>query len=147
MSAEIRGPDRIYLSRHAADVVAKLREANYLELNEGAVSRSEIFLFAMAFGAGTVPTKLAGLNDGGWVLEKSIEAQTLSLIYAFFISKLEGGELDKIMEKNHVYGMAQEYANTGFEVLEHFLETKKDTEAVWDILTDLDRLYEENLSI
>lgn len=146
MSAETRGPDRIYLSRHAAEVVARLREANYMELNEGAANRSEIFLFAMAFGAGSVPTKLDGLNEGGWVLEKSIESQTRALMYALFISKLEGGELDEIMDKGRVYAMAQEYANTGFEVLENFLDTKKDGEAVWDILADLDRLYTENLA-
>ena len=134
-------PYRISISKKAREFVSKIDETKYLGLQDSAVSRSELFSFAMAIGVDTIPTKLENTYPGGLVLDKSIDSGTKALMYALFIDKLGGGDLDEITRKDEVYTLAQEYANTGFEVLEDYMGRKRDSELIWDLLEELDSQY------
>ena len=109
------------------------------------INRTELFAFAMAVGADTVPTKLENIYPGGLVLEKSIDTRTKALMYALFIKNLGDGDLDEITKKDAVYSMAQEYANTGFEIIEDYMNKKKDTDLIWDLLEEMDKQYESSV--
>lgn len=141
MEIKAKHPDRINISKRAREIVDKIDKAKYFGLQDSVVSRSELFSFAMAIGADTVPTKLENIYSGGLVLEKSIDSRTKALMYALFINKLGDGDLDEMTKKDQVYSLAQEYANTGFEIMEDYMERKKDSELIWELLEDLDLQY------
>jgi hypothetical protein len=55
-------------------------------------------------------------------------------------------EEEKIGDKDEAFLVAQEYANTGFQVISEWLSNlkKKDSEAImWDLLEEMDTKYTE----
>lgn len=141
MEVKSNHPDRINISKKAREYVEKIDETKYFGLQDTAISRSELFSFAMAIGADTVPTKLENTYPGGLILDKSIDGCTKALIYALFIDKLGNGNLDEITKKDAVYTLAQEYANTGFEVLADYMDREKDSDLIWELLEELESQY------
>lgn len=141
MEVKSNHPDRISISKKAREYVEKIDETKYFGLQDTAISRSELFSFAMAIGADTVPTKLENTYPGGLILDKSIDSCTKALIYALFIDKLGNGNLDEITKKDAVYTLAQEYANTGFEVLADYMDREKDSDLIWELLEELESQY------
>ena len=145
MSAIIKNPDRINITKKAKVVVDKIDQSKYLNLGLPA-TRSELFIFAMALGIDTIPTKLENINQGGFILESSIDSKMRALLCAYFISRLPNVDmLDDVADKECVYNMAQEYANTGFEILDDYMDNKKDYELIWDLLEELDNQYRDNV--
>lgn len=144
-----KNPDRLNYSTKAKQLLEKIEESNYIGLaNRGGagVSRSEIFLFAMALGAeSNSPTELKNPYPGGLVQDKSIDGKTKAVIYSQFISRLTDpeNELDKIGNKGEVYKLAEQYANTGFQCIEEYLGTKKPESLLWDLFLELDEQYNE----
>ncbi len=142
-------PDRLDYSTKAKHLLDKVEESNYMGLaNKGGagVSRSEIFLFAMALGVESKsPTEIKNTYPGGLVLDKSIDAKTQAAMYAQYISQLSDpeNELDEITKKGDVYKLAEQYANTGFEYIEEYVDTKKPDVLVWDLFLELDKQYED----
>lgn len=142
-----KNPDRLNYSTKAKLLLDKVEESNYLGLaNRGGagVSRSEVFLFAMALGAESKsPTEVKTPYTGGLVLDKSIDSTTKATMYAQYISQLYDPEnqLDEITKKSDVYKLAEQYANTGFECIEEYLNTKKPETLVWDLFLELDEQY------
>lgn len=140
-------PDRLDYSTKAKQLLDKIEESNYMGLaNKGGagVSRSEIFLFAMALGVESKsPTEVKNTYPGGLVLDKSIDAKTNAAMYAQFISQLSEpeNELDEITKKGEVYKLAEQYANTGFECIEEYVNSKKPEILVWDLFLELDEQY------
>lgn len=133
-------PDRIYISQTAKKVIDKIDELDYLGLGKQSASRSELFLFAMSLGVDTYPTRLDSVI--GLILEKSFSAQMQSLLYALFIDKKTNQDmLDLITDKEQVYSLAQKYANTGFEILEDYMQKGKDVEVVWSLIDEIDKQY------
>ena len=133
-------PDRIGTTQAAKKVIAKIDEVDYLKLGKSSASRSELFLFAMALGMDTYPTKLD--NVDGLILEKSFGGQMQALLYALFIEKkTNDNTLDLITDKEQVYSLAQEYANTGFEILEDYMKKSKDTDLLWTLIAEMDKEY------
>lgn len=143
MEVKLNYPDRINISKKARGFVEKIDETKYFDLQDSAISRSELFSFAMAIGVDTVPTKLENTYPGGLILDKSIDSCTKALMYALFIDKLDDGDLDEITKKDAVYSFAQEYANTGFEVLADYMIRVKDSDLIWELLDELESQYSE----
>lgn len=144
MEINSKAPDRIYTTKKVRDIIAKIDETHFMGLDTNNITRSELFLFAMALGAETIPTKLDSLNSGGLVLEKSIDSRTKALMYALYIDHLnEKDNLDAITNKNDVYNTAQEYANTGFEILEEYMKKGKVEDLIWELMSELDAQYEK----
>ncbi len=108
-------------------------------------TRSELFIFAMALGIETAPSKLENIHSGGFILDSSIDSRTRSLMHGYFIGKLQYDNdidaLDAVTQKEYVYSKAQEYANTGFEILDDYVNKKKDSELIWDLIKELDDQY------
>lgn len=146
MSSITKSPDRINITKRAKNVVDKIDQSKYLSLEFPSTTRSELFILAMAIGIDTVPAKLENINPGGFILESSIDSTTRALMYAYFISRLPNvGMLDNVTDKEYVYNTAQEYANTGFEIIDDYINNKKDNELIWDLLAELDNQYRENV--
>jgi hypothetical protein len=143
----LKNPDRLNYATRAKLALDKIEESNYMGLaNRGGagVSRSEIFLFAMALGVESKsPTEVKNPYAGGLVLEKSIDSKTKAAMYSQFIFQLSDpeNELDEITKKSEVYKLAEQYANTGFECIEEYLDTKNPEMLVWDLFLELDEQY------
>jgi hypothetical protein len=95
----------------------------------------------MSLGSESIPLKLDNIYTGGLLLEHSIESRTKSMMYALYIGKLEDRDIDEITQKASVYNLAQEYANTGFHIIEDYMGRKKDTDLIWELLAELDEKY------
>lgn len=146
MSTIAKNPDRINITKKAKIVVDAIDQSKYLSLEFPSTTRSELFIFAMALGIDTIPTKLENVNPGGFILDSSIDSTTRALLYAYFIGKLPNvSMLDTVTNTECVYNIAQEYANTGFEILDDYMDNKKDCELIWDFLEELDNQYHENV--
>ncbi len=141
MEKTIKGPDRINYTKKAKSLIDKIDNSKFFCLNDNVTTRSELFAFAMAIGSDTTRTKLENVYPGGLVLDKSIDMKTKALMYALYINNISDDNLDSITNKEAVYTMAQEFANTGFENLEDYYNTKKEVTLMWELLNELDKQY------
>lgn len=139
-------PDRLNYSTKAKQLLEKIDEVNYMGLGLKGITRSELFLFAMSLGVES-KTKREVVNPyaGGLVLDKSIDSRTQASMYSHFISLLNdpNNELDSITNKSLVYKTAEQYANTGFEIIADYFDNKKPEALLWDLFLELDVQYEE----
>jgi hypothetical protein len=141
-----RMPDRLNYSTEAQQLVKKIDDINYMGLGVKEITRSELFLFAMALGVEIkTTTEINNPYTGGLVLDKSIDSKTRAIIYSLFISMLQDPEnqLDEVTDKSRVYKLAEQYANTGFEILENYFDKKRPDDLVWDLFLELDKKYED----
>ena len=147
MQSAIKNPDRINVTRKTRELLDRIDESKFFCLHDSLTTRSELFAFAMAIGSDTIPTKLENTYPGGLVLEKSIDSHTKALMYALFINNLKNLDIDEISKKDAVYHMAQEFANTGFEVIEDYMSKKKDKDLLWYLLDELDAQYQNEVGV
>lgn len=141
-----RIPDRLNYSTKAKQLLEKIDEVNYMGLGLKGITRSELFLFAMSLGVESkTKTEVINPYPGGLILDKSIDSKTQASMYSQFISLLEdpNNEIDAIADKSQVYKMAEQYANTGFEILADYFNKKKPEDLVWDLLLELEAQYIE----
>lgn len=139
-------PDRLNYSTKAKQLLEKIDEVNYMGLGLKGATRSELFLFAMSLGVeSNTKTEVVNPYTGGLILDKSVDSKTRALMYSQYISLLEDpdNELDAVTDKGHVYKTAEQYANTGFEIIADYFNNKKPEDLVWDLFLELDAQYEE----
>jgi len=144
MSITGKTPSRIFVSKEVDALIDTIDSKKYLDLDKSTTSRMELFLFAMALGIETkTPTIISSLSQGGLVLEQAIKNQEKTLMHACYINLMPESEtIDSAADKEKVYSMAQEYANTGFHILEQYMQTKPAGTVVWDLVKELDDQYE-----
>lgn len=149
MNETVKEPDRIFVSKHASEIIDKIDRKNYFGLSKSVITRPELFLFAMALGYETLPTKLE--NTVGLFLDKDTErlGTLKSLMYALFIKDLKNqDQLDEIDNTNKVYDLCQQYANTGFEILEDYLKNKTEDALTMNLIKEnnesYDKLFNDN---
>jgi hypothetical protein len=89
-------------------------------------------------------TELESKHPGGFILDNSINPRTRASIYSQFIIALDNtnDELDAINDKSKVYELAEQYANTGFKIIEDYYDKKKGETLLWELFTELDKQYE-----
>lgn len=141
----IRTPDRLNYSQNAHNVIERIDSENYMGLGVNKITRSELFLFAMSLGIESRhKTPLSSTYTGGLVLDKSIDSKTRACMFALYIDELSdpNDQLDAITEKGNVYKVAEQYANTGFEILADYLDNKKAFDLALEIFMELDEVYE-----
>jgi hypothetical protein len=144
MDNNTKAPDRLYVSTKAKELADRLDTNDYFGLGKASINRSELFLFAMALGVETgLDTQIINPYSGGLILDKSIDNKTRSLMHAEFLFSFSdpNKELDRITDKGGVYKMAEQFANTGFQILEDYIEKKKATDLVYDLFLELDERY------
>lgn len=139
-----KGPDRLNITRKARNIITRVDQEKYFGLQINNTSRSELILFMMALGiSAKTPTRLENTYPEALILENSITSRTISFMYALFIGILEDEDIDKITQKELVYDMAQQYANTGFEILEDEMNKMTDKKLMWNVIQELDNKYDE----
>ena len=142
----IKVPDRLNCSNNAFQLLEKIDNANYMGLDKGMITRSEVFLFAMSLGVESkTKNEITSTHQGGLILEKSIDSKTRASIYSQYIISLKepSNELDEILKKDKVFKLAEQYANAGFEMIAYYFENKEPEELVIDLFLELDSQYEK----
>ncbi len=121
--------DRIYID----EKFRKIRE----DINEMfkplgvSYETKEIFLLAMVLGL-DVPSQISGRRDGYFMLQ-NLRSEEMNLLYLCFWH--HNTDVMAMADTNKVYNIAEECANTGFQLLENYLNEKKDSLISW-LLTD-----------
>jgi len=136
-------PDRLYISNNATDIVDQIDKNDILLLGKSSNNRLNLFLFAMARGLSTnLPTPL--ISSKGFILESNIDIPHKALLYACYIGSLKDiSFIDDILDKDKVYNLAQEYANTGFEIIESDMKETKESNMAFYMINELDKLHEK----
>ena len=140
----IKIPDRLNYSQKAHDVIEHIDSENYMGLGGNKLTRSELFLFAMSLGIESRhKTPLSNVYTGGLVLDKSIDSKTRAGMLAQYVDELNdpSDQLDAIADTGNVYKNAEQYANTGFEILADYLENKKPFDLALEMFMELDEAY------
>lgn len=138
----VKQPDRISISKKAKQVVDGIENTGLLNLHNKFTSRAELFSFALALGV-EIETETNIASNVSLVLDSSIDPRTKAIIYALFICSIDNKEtLDEVITKGDVYIKAQNYANTGFEILEDYA-SKKSENVMWELISQLDDQYEK----
>lgn len=142
MNENSKRPDRIYVTKQAQRIKNKIDEKNFLGLDNNMTDRIQLFLFAMALGINTrCPTKLDNLDS--FVLDQSIKMHHRALMYALYIGKIEDkNNLEECINTESVYDLAQRYANTGFLIIEDYMNTKQESTLQWELIKEMDEEYE-----
>ena len=138
-------PDRLYYSKHAKKVVEKIEDSKFLNLNNSNTQRLELFLFAMSLG---LDSQMILDGPESFILSQSIRPEYDALLYAALIGKCsDESDLNEALQKSNVYTYAQECANSGFLVLEGYMDQEKANIVEGKLILELDKLYEQYFTI
>lgn len=147
MNSIQKNPDRIFISKKAKDIVKKIDSEKFINLDTSNNTRAKLFDFAMAIGIETLPIKMESVGKEGFLLESSIDGRKKALMYSYIISNSKDKEtLDEVTDKAHVYGVAQDLANTGFEIIEDYISNSKEELLLWKMIKELDEQYTRNVN-
>ena len=130
--------DRFNVENYVLDkIVKQIDDKKFLGLGKGKAdddmaSRAELFLFAMAIGLNEGKRRPLGASRG-FVQDTAIPgngdfygvSNAMSLIFSVALSELrKEDKADNIHDMAEARRIAQEYANTGFYVIEKWLNDK-----------------------
>ncbi len=147
MSGIGKTPKIIYYGAEQKKIVAKIDEKHFLDLQLGggkatSTPRIELFLFAMALGLDTVPTEVK--QPDTFVRDEYVKNKHDAFLYAVFIHDLDDkNDLDCVAQKEQVYKLAQNYANTGFDLIGDMMDNKIESVVELELIKELDEKYME----
>lgn len=139
-------PKIIYYGAEQKKIVSKIDEMQYLDLHLGggksvSTARIDLFLFAMALGMDTVPTEVK--QPDTFIRDEYVKVKHDALFYAAYIHNLKDkNDLDSILNKDQVYKLAQNYANTGFDLIGDMMQTKTESVSELELIKELDGEFE-----
>lgn len=114
--------DRLSIGAQYKDLIEVFDKVDLLNLKTNG-ERADIFMIALAFGVNQgkrTPSK----SKLGFILENSAKGKDslISFIYSVAVDELrKEGRENLITDTNVVYGIAEEYANTGFDVIKQMI--------------------------
>lgn len=140
--------DRLSIDKSVNEkIIPKIDESGILGLDKSTSDRIELFMFAMALGIHE--NKRTPLQTKhGFILETSIKAfeGAMSSIYSLLVDELrKTNEEDHIDDKDRAFKIAEEYANTGFNIINAWMNSAKDDETLQFTLIEQMDLKFENI--
>lgn len=141
--------DRLSADRQYVEglIKEKIDKVDMLNLKSNG-ERADIYMIALALGIDK-GYRTKSKSKEGLILESAARGKDLcmSFIYSIAIDELrKTNEENKISETDVVYTIAEEYANTGFEVLESLVpdwNKYNEEELVFKLIEILDEKFEE----
>lgn len=138
--------DRLSIENKINDkLIPKIDDNEFLGLDKNHSSRIELFMFALALGVKEgkrTPLK----TQHGFILESSIKAYegAMSCMVSLLLDELkETNEEDKIDNKDEVFICAEEYANTGFEIISKLVNNEDDDTILFDFIDEMNKKYSD----
>ncbi|MEW9080845.1 hypothetical protein [Terrisporobacter glycolicus] len=140
-------PRIIFYGAEQKKIVNRIDEIQYLDLHYGgnknmSTARLDLFLFAMALGMDTVPTEIK--QPDTFIRDEYVKIKHDAFFYAAYIHNLnDKNDLDSIVNKDQIYKLAQNYANTGFNLIGDMMQNKSESVAELEIIKELDEEFEK----
>lgn len=126
--------------------VADIERTKYFQLHKNAAPRADLFKFAIAIGImeEKAPTSLStiGAVDSFVRTEYMTNCEAL-LSCLFFDQELKNNVelIDNICNRDEVYTLAEQYANTGFGVLKEYINTIDEELLFYKLIGYMDNKY------
>lgn len=139
--------DRLSIDRRIKDsVIAGIDERKFLGLDNETIQHIEMFMFAAAVGVHLgVRTPLNAKL--GFIQATAVRPEQNSLIYSVMVDEMRKANTeDQISDQDTAFNIIQEYANTGFIEIGKWMSETKDNDKLWELIGDMDDMYEEYFS-
>lgn len=144
-------PTRVQVTPSAKELADKLDVDGYFGLGQGygranSISRSQLFTYAMALGfEAQERTPLEKQYQGGFVQDTAIDGRMMALICGEHLCEIGENGLDQMTNKQAMYRLAEQYANTGFLIIANQMAEQSEEDLLFDMLMELDDMYENNV--
>ena len=143
-------PTRVQVTPAAKELAEKLDAEGYFGLGQGygranSISRSQLFAFAMALGFEiNEGTPLDKQYQGGFIQDTAFDGRLMALICGEWLCSIGEDNLDQMTNKSAIYKLAEQYANTGFNIIAKQMAEQSEEELLFDMLMELDDMYEQS---
>ncbi len=131
-------------AKYINDLIPVLDNNNYFELSNQNCPRKELFNFALALGYKRgYPTELEKRVS---LIRREIIANENYLYMSVFFKESLSDDLDKIdmiTDENKVYGVVENYVNTGLSVLKDYLSDMNEEQLLFSLMSEMDEAYNE----
>lgn len=114
--------DRLSIGTQYEKMIEEIDSVDMLNLKTNG-GRADIFIIAMALGVNK-GIRTQSKAKHGFILETSAKNKDsfMSFIYSVAVDELrKNGQENQIVDNNVVYNIAEEYANTGFEIIKEMI--------------------------
>lgn len=114
--------DRLSIGTQYEKMIEEIDSVDMLNLKTNG-GRADIFIIAMALGVNK-GIRTQSKAKHGFILETSAKNKDsfMSFIYSVAVDELrKNGQENQIVDNNVVYNIAEEYANTGFEIMKEMV--------------------------
>lgn len=136
--------DRLSIDKKLKDtVVANIEDRKFLGLDNMSIPHSEMFMFAAAIGIHMgIRTPLN--SKLGFIQATALRGDQMSAIYSIMVDEMvKANTEDLISDQDVAFSIVQEYANTGFIEIGKWIEETKDNDKLWDLINDMNDMFEE----
>lgn len=145
MNSNQKAINFLYISGEAKNIVKRIDENKYLDLQLGETTRLDLFLFAIALGLETLPTEL--IQKDTFIRDEYVTTKYEAFLYSLFAHLLNDKKnIDEIIYKDKVYELAQKYANTGFSLIGEMMNSKPESVSVLEMVAEMDQEYNKYFS-
>lgn len=114
--------DRLSIGEEYKPLIYDIDKVDLLNLKSNG-ERSDLFMIALALGVNKGVRTLSKAKHG-FILESAAKGKDslMSFIYSIAVEELRKEKQENLItDTNIVYGIAEEYANTGFEVIKSMI--------------------------
>lgn len=135
-------PDRLTIDEGVRDSVIPLMKENEFF---GGLQNADYLLFAFSLGYEYQLKKpMKHGVGGGWVRSEYLSDKFRALINSVHLSEVGYDHPDAVREQAEAYSDVEQYANTGFQMIEGDLANNPSAETYANnLLAELDKKYEE----
>ncbi len=125
-------------------LIPTLDSSGYFLLGKSDLSRLELFDFAFALGCNRgYPTKVEGKKS--LIRQEGIGNEKYLYMSVYFKEKVKGDDskIDQITEDSNIYVLAEEFAETGFSVINDTMKNSSAETFCLSLLTEMEEMYEK----
>lgn len=127
-------------------VVKAIDQKNYMKLGKP-TSRLDLFTFAVALGYrySSPETDVPLANKESFIRDEYIgnERHMLSALYYQDYVKVGKADIDKVIDSNLTFQVAEKYAEDGFQILESEMNQMSELAFTMKLLAEMDLMYDK----
>lgn len=139
--------DRLSIDRKIKDsIIAGIDDRKFLGLDNETIPHIEMFMFAAAVGI-HIGVRTPLNSKLGFIQATAVRPEQNSLIYSVMVDEMRKTNTeDQISNQDTAFNIIQEYANTGLIEIGKWLSDTKGDDKVWELIEEMDDMYEEYFS-
>ncbi len=128
--------DRLYVDKEKIEFIRGINKTHdYLKFE----NQKDLFMYAMALGI-NCPSNFTSKKEGLF-LEKDMNYEDMAILYSVALNEVQ--QIEELTDKEKVYTIVQNMANTGFSFIEKHIENNSFENLTMKLLLELDEKYEK----